>query len=262
VIRVAYPRNSWLDLLPRVFARDPDAARFLEHYLALFEHLFTRIGDRRTTFFRQLSAASAPPDVLAWLGCLLDLVTDPAWPLARRRALVGSAVELYRVRGTVEGVVRFVEAYTGWRPVIREEFLNRPARPAVLGGRGSLLGCGFTLRPTIPDTRPADELYAAFAHRFTVFAYLAGSCEVSSALAAVDRIVRVNKPAHTVHVVRAVLPGARVGLETNLGIDFVLDDRRSPAAEVGSAGGLVLGGPGAVLGNRRPGSDRPPGLQL
>ena len=45
-LRVLYPRHSYLDELPRVYRRDADMAGFLEHFLSLFEHVFTGVEDR------------------------------------------------------------------------------------------------------------------------------------------------------------------------------------------------------------------------
>ncbi|MEO8681351.1 MAG: phage tail protein, partial [Vicinamibacterales bacterium] len=103
-IRVFYPRASYLDLLPRVFRRDPESAFFLEHFLALFEHVFTGVEDRYERFTRELNPGAAPLDVLNWLGGLVDLCFDPSWPIERRRALVLAAMELFALRGTPRGL--------------------------------------------------------------------------------------------------------------------------------------------------------------
>src|SRR6185295_791624 len=137
---VYLPRSSYLDLLPRLYRRDPESAFFLEHFLALFEHIFTRVEDRYELFTRQLNPDAAPLDVLNWLACLIDLSFDPSWPLERRRALVAAAMELYATRGTPHGLSRFIEIYTGSAPVILEAFLERPVRPPFLGVEGMLLG--------------------------------------------------------------------------------------------------------------------------
>ena len=51
-----------------------------------------------------------------WVGTELD----DAWPEERRRALVRRAVEIYRVRGTVEGLRAHIELVTGGRVEIVE----------------------------------------------------------------------------------------------------------------------------------------------
>jgi phage tail-like protein len=263
-IRVFYPRNSYLDLLPRVYRRDADSARFLEHFLALFEGVFTRIGNDYEAFSRALNLDAAQLDVINWLGCLVDLTFDPSWSLEKRRSLVGAAMDLYRRRGTVEGLARYIEIYTGIRPIIRESFLLRPTTPALLGSRGCILGCSFALRPAVPDTRPEEQLYYDYAHRFTVYLFLDDRCDRAVVEAVVDRIVEVNKPAHTGHGICSVFPEARVGLQATLGIDLVLGGRGPPHTQLGGkpqadapATGVAALGVDSILGERRPQYQRP-----
>jgi phage tail-like protein len=238
-IRIFYPRVSYLDLLPAMFRRDPEANAFLEHFLALFEHMFTRVEDRYEQFSRDINPDAAPLDVITWLAALVDLSFDPSWPLEKRRALVASAAELYKLRGTPEGVRRYVEIYTGVRPEIIEDFLLRPARPPHLGAGGAVLGCNASLSAPDPGLQPreltayahfsqlsahapSDPLDAAYAHRFEVIFYVPFRCDEQVVIPVVDRIVTVNKPAHTVHRLRVVRPDtARVG-SVQVGLDLLL----------------------------------------
>jgi phage tail-like protein len=221
-LKVLYPRVSYLDLLPRIYQRDAESALFLQHYLALFEHVLTGIEDRYDEFSSQLDPAAAPAEVVDWLALLLDLSFDPSWPLSQRRALVGEAAALYRRRGTVAGLARFIEIYTGTTPLILEGFCCRPSQPALLGVGRSFLGCGVCLSPSSPTEAPEVSVPAAYAHRFTVLVYLCEWCEAQTLLAVVERIIATNKPAHTVHTLAAVYPDARVGLQSTIGIDYVV----------------------------------------
>lgn len=253
-IRAFYPRLSYLDLLPAAYRRDPEAAAFLERFLALFEHVYTGIEDRYAEFSRELNPDAAPREVIDWLAALVDLAFDPSWPVERRRALVGEAMSLYRTRGTPAGIERYVEIYTGKRPAIVEGWLERPARPAFLGRPGSLLGCGLPLlgRGPSPATLPDDELWARYAHRFTIYVYIDDPCDAELTLRAVDRIVEANKPAHTVHRSEPVYPDARVGVQSRVGLDFVLGAAAAPGTELGGGTAAGLLGVGTVLGARRP----------
>jgi len=249
-IRAWYPRMSWLDLLPTAYRRDPEAASFMDRFLALFEHVFTGVEDVYEEFSRELNPDSAPRDVIDWLAALVDLAFDPSWPVEKRRALVGEAIALYRTRGTIPGIVRYVEIYTGIRPEIVEGWLERPERPAFLGRPGSVLGCGLPLLGGSPSPAmlPDDELWARYAHRFTIYVYVARECDAEVTLRAVDRIVEVNKPAHTVHRSEAIFPNARVGMQSRVGLDFVLGAAAAPAGVLGVD---------AVLGTGRPEYVRP-----
>jgi phage tail-like protein len=254
-IRAWYPRVSYLDLLPTAYRRDPESALFLERFLALFEHIFTGVEDRYEEFSRELNPDAAPLEVINWLAGLIDLAFDPSWPLERRRALVDRAMWLYRTRGTIAGIVRYVEIYTGVKPEIVEGWLERPARPAFLGRPGTVLGCGSPLLGcgASPAMLPDDELWARYAHRFIVYAYVDTACDAAVTMRAVDRIVEVNKPAHTSHRVEAVFADARVGVQSRVGLDLVLGASTPSTTQVG--GGVL--GRDSVLGGRRPEYVRP-----
>jgi phage tail-like protein len=266
-IRVFYPRVSYLDLLPRVYRRDAGSAFFLEHFLALFEHVFTSVEDRYELFTRQLNPGAAPLDVLNWLACLIDLSFDPSWPIVRRRALVAAAMELYATRGTPRGLVRYVEIYTGVAPVILEAFLERPLQPPFLGLSGMFLGSTAHLAPPLRDGSPETLFLERWAHRFSVLLFLDDPCDEDVMVAVVDRIVRVNKPAHTVHALRVMQADARVG-SARVGIDAMLGARQSARTQLGGCGdgrgtdtGSILGGD-SILGSKRPAYARPVGLSI
>jgi phage tail-like protein len=228
-LKVIYPRVSYLDYLPKIYQRDPDAQLFLQHFLALFESVFTRIEDRYEEFSRWLNPRAAPPEMIVWLGLLLDLTFDPSWPLARRRLLVGSAMDLYRRRGTIAGLRKYVEIYTGTAPVIIEAFLSRPGQPSFLAG-SAVLGSGMLLSPSSATQTPNSALTDAYAHRFTVLVYPGDECLTQTLLPVVDRIITINKPAHTIHTLRAVYPDARVGTQDTIGVDLVVGGATMPHA--------------------------------
>ena len=264
-LRVLYPRFSYLELLPRVYRQDPEADRFLQHYLALFEFVLTGVEDRYEEFSRLLNPAAASMEVINWLACLVDLTFDPSWPLEKRRELIGSANELYRLRGTKAGLARYLEIYTGIRPEIQELFLERPTAPSYLGQRGAILGCGWQLSSPVTNVSPDQTLFQSYAHRFRVILYDLDPCTRETLAAVVDRIVAVNRPAHTAYTIVWITPDVRLGIQSQVGIDFVLGGRETPTLELADdendSAGRVLG-QDAVLGSRRHGYVTPLGVQI
>ena len=258
-VRVLYPRFSYLDMLPGVFRQDPEAETFLQHFLALFELVLTGVEDRYELFSIFLDPAAAPLEVINWLACLVDLTFDPSWPLEKRRLLVASAVQLYKLRGTPEGLSRYLEIYTGERPVLEELFLNRPGAPAFLGRSGSILGAGWRLTSPSATTTPAESLFAAYAHRLRVNVYATDPCDQAAMAAVVDRIVSVNRPAHTVYTVNWIGANTTVGLDSRVGIDFVLGIREVPKFQL--TDDSVLGS-NTLTGLDQPNYVRPLGLQI
>jgi hypothetical protein len=59
-------------------------------------------------------------EFLPWLATWVALFLDEEWDEAKRRRLISEAVELYRWRGTVLGLKRYLEIYVGLIPEIRE----------------------------------------------------------------------------------------------------------------------------------------------
>ena len=262
LIQAFFPRVSYLDLLPRVFQRDTDAERFLERFLALFEHVLTHVEARYEDFSRQLDLDAARPSILTWLGELIDVTFEPSWLPARRRALLREAVRLYQIRGTPAGVSRYLEIYTGRPPILVEHWLDREAETPGLGRAGSVLGLGSLAAP--PRGSDADR-----AHRFSVYVESDDPALDETLLAMARRIVDTSKPAHTSYDLHLLRPGEATVGEGRVGFDLIVDSREVPRLELGGCtpktdappSGATLG-VDAVLGPPRPEFNEPFGLTL
>jgi phage tail-like protein len=237
-LRLVAPRLSFLSYLPAVYSRrddnDPTGSLFLERFLALFEGRLTAIEGRYEAVAYLLNPVAADDEWLDFVAGWFDLVLDPTWPRARRAALLAQIFELYRIRGTPEGIVRFVEAYTGHRPELIEGFAVRPRVGLILGCEG-ILGCA-PLGGLDVAAAAREELLAAYAHRFTLVAYVDSDCELAAAETSLRALVDAVKPAHTDVDLRIAVPHGRVGIETTVGLDFILGDDRTSAAPLGTAG--------------------------
>lgn len=117
-----------LDLLPGIYRESPYLAEFLRPFEAVLleswvdgdgriQEGFSRLLDRVDSFF---DPDRTPPDFLPWLAEWVALDLDEGWDEGRRRQYIREALDLYRWRGTVRGLTRFLEIYTGQRPRIRE----------------------------------------------------------------------------------------------------------------------------------------------
>ncbi|HEV3287804.1 MAG TPA: phage tail protein, partial [Streptosporangiaceae bacterium] len=103
-IRLDFPRVTSLDQLPEVWQDDAAGADFTARFLSLFDASLGELDRVIERYPALLQADAVPGEVLPWLAGLLGLGFDPSWPVARRRALVQAAPELYRLRGTPEGL--------------------------------------------------------------------------------------------------------------------------------------------------------------
>ncbi len=99
-------------LLPAVLQADPFAVRFTEGLDEVLAPVFATLDCLEAYFDPEL----APPDFLEWLTGWVGLAIEEHWSEDRRRAFVGAAVELYRQRGTVEGLRIAVSVLAGVEP--------------------------------------------------------------------------------------------------------------------------------------------------
>jgi phage tail-like protein len=109
-------KSRYLEHLPAIHHEDP----FLGRFLLPFEQVFAGFEDLLSAIDRHFAPALAEPDFLPWLATWVALVLDESWDDSQRRRLIAEAVELYRWRGTVYGLKRYLEIYLGIKPRIRE----------------------------------------------------------------------------------------------------------------------------------------------
>ena len=104
-LRVYYPRFSYSnEYLPAVYREEPESASFLERYLANPEGTLTALEDKIATAQVLFDPDSAPAESLDWLAGWLGASLDPSWKEPMRRMFIAEAPEIFRRRGTLQGV--------------------------------------------------------------------------------------------------------------------------------------------------------------
>jgi phage tail-like protein len=240
-IRAEHPAHDYLRRLPRVFSRDEGQASFLRRYLAMFEGFLGEVEARGVDRDMLLAPRSAPDELLPWLASFLGLVLDERWAQAprpggrtvdARREIIELAAWLFRFRGTVPGLRRFIELYVGVDVVLIEHFRLR-------GRMMALISDAF------------NSGSDAHAHRFTV---LIPASLTEEQLDVVHRILQVHRPAHTIFDVCTVGAGMRAGRGLHVGISSIIGPTGGFAML--QLGGSALGR-GAIVG--RPSGGTTPG---
>jgi phage tail-like protein len=168
-----------IELLPAVYQEDEMTGR-----------LTAGLDDVLAPVFMTLDALDAhvdpqlcPEDFIDWLAGWVGLVLDETWPVDRRRELVARGVEIYRMRGTVEGLRAEVEIFTGGTVEISET--------------------GGTAWSPTPGGEFPGEAEPRLAVRVTV--------DHPEALSekTLDALVAAAKPAHVVHRVEILATGSK-----------------------------------------------------
>jgi phage tail-like protein len=277
-LRAEYPSHNYLRRLPKTFSRDEANASFLRRYLAPFEGYLAEVEARAADRDVLLDPRAAPDEVLPWLASFLGLVLDERWATAprpggrtedARRAIIAQAARLFRYRGTVPGLKRFVELYVGVDVILIEHYQLRGIGAAMLGAgsaafSNSLLGFGFRVGGALgtpgesPLTGTVEDAFRTHAHRFSVIIPAALD---EDQLAVVHRIIELHRPAHTIFTACTVAAGMRVGRGLHLHISSVIGATgQFSSLQLGNSAlgrGAVVGRPvgGVSLGTSRIGKD-------
>lgn len=175
-VRLDFPRVTSLDLLPPVYRDNPDAEDFTERFLALFDASIADLDRAIERAPALLDVDGVPDGVLPWLGSFLDLAFDPSWGADLRRKVLRALPELYRKRGTVEGLQTAINLIFDVHPVIQELATERswgtvtaktgdsPLQRLATAQLSRLLGCPIekssttVAKPKQPEVRTPARL--------------------------------------------------------------------------------------------------------
>lgn len=239
-LRAHYPREASLQYLPATYSEDAISRDFLSRFLSIFDTIDNGISDTITTIARYFDPMATPADdkadFLSWLATWLDLTLERHWPEQRRRELVKHAHQLYRLRGTPQGLRLHLQLYLGIEPRIVEHFKLRRwlfVDHARLGEQSALYGAAIVKRLQLDENAsigsfqlidtgdPLRDPFHRYAHQFTVFVPVCG--EVTDIQRrTIERIVEMAKPAHTQANIKITQPRFRVGIQAFIGVDTVI----------------------------------------
>lgn len=259
-LRAEYPTHDYLRRIPKTFSRDERAASFLRRYLAIFEGTLGEMEARSDARRALLDPRGAPAEMLPWLAGFLGLMLDERWPTATRRRVIEEAAWLFRFRGTVRGLARFLEIYTGTRVILIEKYRVRGLGGGILGEMdaglisSSVLGAGLRVGGAIgePGATPLEgtleDAFKTHAHRFSVVIPASLSAEQ---IEVVRHILELHRPAHTLFEVCTVDAGMRVGRGLHVELTSIVG--RTSGFTPLQLGGALLGR-GSLLGRPQAGT--------
>ena len=233
-IRLDLPRVTSLEFIPPVYRELPEAEDFTERFLSLFDASIAELDRAIERAPALLDLDGAPDELLPWLGSYLDVAFDPAWEAERLRNILRAVPELYRLRGTKEGLSQAIRLVFDVEPAIQEMAFER--NWGGLGG-GTRLGAvrlfgksraRFRLSSSALSSAPlrsfgntdTDPL-TAHAYRFRVLVP-PGRRLSQGNRERLERLIASQKPAHTVASIRVGGEGFIAGIWSAVGVDTVL----------------------------------------
>jgi phage tail-like protein len=226
-VRLDLPRSTSLEFLPAAYSEDPEAKDFTERLLSVLDAQLEEMDEVLARRPALLDAEALPDDALGWLAGLLGTGFETEMSVANRRAILRSAPDLFRRRGTPQGLVDTLQLALGVTSSVEEMGVTRPWGAVGTAHLGSVRLFGRSLaRFRLGTSRlgvarvesrgnPDDDALLAGAHRLTVHV------PAGTDTALVGRVVRSQIPAHVVSRVHAATAGfvattLRVGIDTTI----------------------------------------------
>jgi phage tail-like protein len=191
--------------LPAIYREDGKDG-YPYRLLSLFGDVLQELEYEIDGLHNYLNPERTRAEFLPWLASWVALALDETWPESRRRELITRIVDLYKWRGTIEGIKTFVEIYTGIRPEIIEPFY---------------VGWVIGVRSTIGEDTKIYEIKED-AHSFSV---IVNSFEKLSSeqKRKIMAVVELQKPAHTRVIHFGWYHGFwQVGVRSTIGADIEL----------------------------------------
>ena len=163
--------------LPGIYQEDD----FTQRFVGALDEVLAPIFGTLDNFDSYLDPSLAPDDFVAWLGTWVGAMLDDSWSVDRRRAVVASAVDLYRMRGTAASLAAQIEIHTGGSV----EIVENGGTAWSVDADGELPGSpgpAMIVRVHVPDPKTVD-------------------------VARLETLVAAAKPAHVAHRIEVVAGG-------------------------------------------------------
>jgi phage tail-like protein len=165
-----------IGLLPSVYENDS----FTRRWTAGLDEVIAPIISTIDCVGAYVDPLLAPDDFVRWLAGWFGVLLDENWPMSAQRAVIAEAVDLYRMRGTMQGLRRHLDL--------------------VVDGEVEILESGGVSASIRPRPEPPTDVE----HWVRVVVRPSPGSETSPA--AVEAVIRAAKPVHVLHAVEVLEP--------------------------------------------------------
>jgi len=214
VIKVEIATRPWINYLPGIYQdADEENADFLQRFLLISAHLTSGVEENLEFVHELFDPRITQAKWLPWLASWLAMPLLEGWSEEKRREIIQRTPELYRKRGTAEGLKLALRLFADVKAEIHE---GEWPYPGLVIGRSSTIGKDTVLSPPV-----------FISQCFTV-ELPDNKAEISrERLRTVQALVETEKPAHAHYAlvfeetepVYETVPFLHVGKTGRVGVD-------------------------------------------
>ena len=214
VIKVEIATRPWINYLPGIYQdADEENADFLQRFLIISAHLTSGIEENLEFVHELFDPRITQARWLPWLASWLAMPLLEGWSEEKRREIIQRTPELYRKRGTAEGLKLALRLFADVKAEVHE---GEWPYPGLVIGRSSTIGKDTVLSPPV------------FASQCFTVELPDRKDEISrERLRSVQALVETEKPAHAHYAlvfertepVYERVPFLHVGKTGRIGVD-------------------------------------------
>src|SRR4051794_7756102 len=146
-IKVEIATRPWISYLPGIYQdADEENAGFLERFLLISAHLTSSVEENLEFVHELFDPRITNARWLPWLASWLAMPLLEAWDEEKRREIVQRTPELYRKRGTADGLKLALRLFANVKAEIHE---GEWPYPGMVIGRSSTIGKDSVLSPPV-----------------------------------------------------------------------------------------------------------------
>jgi phage tail-like protein len=104
--------KSYLQYLPSIYQQNDQSKVFLERFLAIFQNFYEETEIKLNNFIKLLDTDTTFKEFLPWLSSWLAITNNNVeWTVENKRLFLKSAPDLFKKRGTREGLEQMISIY-------------------------------------------------------------------------------------------------------------------------------------------------------
>ncbi len=147
VIKVEIATRPWINYLPGIYQdADEENADFLQRFLLISAHLTSSVEENLEFVHELFDPRITQAKWLPWLASWLAMPLLEGWDEEKRREIVQRVPELYRKRGTAEGLKLALRLFADVKAEIHE---GEWPYPGLVIGKSSTIGKDTVLSPPV-----------------------------------------------------------------------------------------------------------------
>lgn len=119
-LEITFPLINFIEFLPEVYQSfAPDS--FMNRFIAIFQYIILETEVIIDNIPEKFEPLYTNKEFLSWICKWFD-INNMIWEENKLRYLINDMVDIFKSKGTKNSVIKLVEKYTGYKPMLIEKF--------------------------------------------------------------------------------------------------------------------------------------------